>query len=425
MKTLVIGSGGREHCLAWKLAASPNVEKVYVTPGNGGTAVMPKGENVPIDAGDIIELSRFAKHERIDLTVVGPETPLVAGIASEFRQKGLNAFGPGFMAAQLEGSKEFAKNFMKQYGVPTADFRIFDNVDAAEGYLQDIDRPMVIKASGLAAGKGVIVSCDRKENLWAIDMIMRRKSFGDAGDTVVIEEQLHGFEASLMAITDGEHYVKLPYSQDHKRQLDNDCGPNTGGMGVFCPSMKITDEIDARITDEILNPTLNGIKKEFQDDFRGMLYIGLMLTEDGPKVLEYNVRFGDPEAQGVLPLCDFDLADVLLKCAKGELTEDIAISEPEKRCLGVVVASDGYPGTYKKGIPCGFLDTIAAKDEFIVFHAGTRRENGRLISSGGRVAAVCYVGDSFAETREKVYGELESHDTSGFFYRRDLAAGLD
>lgn len=425
MRTLVIGSGGREHCLAWKLAESPNVEKVFVTPGNGGTENMPKGENVAINADDILELKQFAKHEAIDLTIVGPEAPLVAGIAHEFRQAGLNTFGPGFMAAQLEGSKSFAKNFMVQYGVPTADFKVFENYENAENYLQDIDRPMVIKASGLAAGKGVIVCCDKKENLWAIDMIMREKAYGDAGDTVVIEEQLQGFEASLMVITDGKNYIKLPYSQDHKRQLDNDCGPNTGGMGVFCPSLKITDDLDKRITGEILHPTLLGIMKEFQDDFRGMLYIGLMITDDGPKVLEYNVRFGDPESQAVLPLCDFDLPELLLKCAKSELRENINIPVPGKRCLGVVLASDGYPGTYKKGIGCGFLDEIAKKDEFIVFHAGTKRESGELKSSGGRVAAVCVIADSFADARSQVYAELDSHDTSGFFYRRDLAAGLD
>ncbi len=425
MKTLVIGSGGREHCLAWKLAESQEVEKVFVTPGNGGTENLPKGENVAINPDDILELKQFAKHEAVDLTVVGPEAPLVAGITNEFRQAGLNVFGPGFMAAQLEGSKAFAKNFMKQYGIPTADFKVFEKYENAENYLQGIDRPMVIKASGLAAGKGVIVSCDKKENLWAIDMIMRERAYGDAGDTVVIEEQLKGFEASLMVITDGKNYIKLPYSQDHKRQLDNDCGPNTGGMGVFCPSLKITPELDKHITEEILHKSLIGIEKEFHDDFRGMLYIGIMITDDGPKVLEYNVRFGDPETQVVLPLCDFDLAEILLKCAKSELDGNMDIPQPAKRCLGVVIAADGYPGTYKKGIPCGFLDEINAKDEFTVFHAGTKRDGGELKSTGGRVAAVCAIADKFTEVRDRIYGELASHDTKGFFYRTDLAAGLE
>jgi phosphoribosylamine---glycine ligase len=284
---------------------------------------------------------------------------------------------------------------------------------------------MVLKASGLAAGKGVIVSCDKKENFTALDLIMRQKAFGDAGNIVVIEELLQGFEASLMVITDGKHFIKLPYSQDHKRQLDNDCGPNTGGMGVFCPSTKISSELDERIISEILRPSIHGISKEFKDDFRGMLYIGLIITDEGPKVLEYNVRFGDPEAQAVLPLLEFDFPDILLRCANGSLGEDIIVPEPSKRCLGVVVAADGYPGTYKKGIPCGFLDDIAAKGDFTVFHAGTKRENGKLVSSGGRVACVCSVGDSFKSVREKIYVELNATDTSGFFYRSDLAAGLD
>jgi phosphoribosylamine--glycine ligase len=324
----------------------------------------------------------------------------------------------------MEGSKEFAKNFCYQYSIPTADFEVFHDIDDAETYLQDIDRGMVVKASGLAAGKGVIVCCDKRENLEALDLIMRQRAFGDAGDTVVIEERLHGFETSLMAITDGEHYIKLPYSQDHKRQLDGDQGPNTGGMGVFCPSARITPELDKRITDEILIPSLEGISKEFEDDFRGMLYIGLMITDEGPMVLEYNVRFGDPESQGVLPLCEIDLADALFKCAKGELTGNCAAESIDKCCLGVVVASNGYPGSYEKGVPCEFFDAIATNDDFIVFHAGTKRKNGKLLSSGGRVAAVCAVGDSFTEVRGKVYSELSSHNTNGFFYRKDLAAGL-
>jgi phosphoribosylamine--glycine ligase len=357
--------------------------------------------------------------------VVGPEAPLVAGVADEFRQKALPVFGPGFMAAQLEGSKDFAKKFLQQYGIPTAKFKIFDDLDMAEDYLQEIDRPMVLKASGLAAGKGVIVSCDKKENFTALDLIMRQKAFGDAGNTIVIEEQLRGFEASLMVITDGKNFIKLPYSQDHKRQLDFDCGPNTGGMGVFCPTPKITPEMDARITEEILTPSIKGIANEFRDDFRGLLYIGLMITDDGPMVLEYNVRFGDPEAQAVMPLLDIDLAGTLLKCANRDLGGDIVMSRPAKRCLGVVVAADGYPGTYKKDIPCGFLDDIAAKDDFLVFHAGTRRVKGKLLSSGGRVACICTTADSFSEARKKIYTELENNDTKGFFYRRDLASGLD
>ncbi len=425
MKTLVIGSGGREHTLAYMLARSPDVEKVYIAPGNGGTETMDKGENVAINAEDTLELMAFAKHENIGLTVVGPEAPLVAGVANEFRQKGLPVFGPGFMAAQLEGSKEFAKKFLQQYGIPTAKFKIFGDLDMAEDYLQEIERPMVLKASGLAAGKGVIVSCDKKENLTALDLIMRRKAFGDAGDIIVIEEQLKGFEASLMVITDGKNFIKLPYSQDHKRQLDFDCGPNTGGMGVFCPTPKITPEMDARITEKILVPSIKGIANEFRDDFRGMLYIGLMITDDGPMVLEYNVRFGDPEAQAVMPLLDIDLAGTLLKCANGALGGDVVAPQPAKRCLGVVIAADGYPGTYKKDIPCEFLDDIAAKDDFLVFHAGTRRVNRKLLSSGGRVACICATGDSFSEARKKIYTELENNDTKGFFYRRDLASGLD
>ena len=424
MKVLVIGSGGREHALAWKLAQSPKVERVYVAPGNGGTETMPKAENVEIAAGDTLKLVEFALEEEIGLTVVGPEDPLVNGVADEFRCKSLAIFGPGSSGAQLEGSKKFAKIFCRKYGIPTADFEIFDDLDAAENYLQGIERGMVIKASGLAAGKGVIVCCNKRENLEALDLVMRRKAFGDAGDTVVIEERLQGFEASLMVITDGRHFVKLPYSQDHKRQLDGDAGPNTGGMGAFCPTPHITPELDRRITDDILTPSLQGIATEFRDGFRGVLYIGLMITDRGPMVLEFNVRFGDPETQVVLPLCQIDLAEILLLCAKGELAEDLIVTSSEKCCLGVVVASDGYPRSYAKGVPCDFLDTIAAKDDFTVFHAGTKRQGGRLVSSGGRVAAVCSVGKSFGEVRGRIYKELALHDTAGFFYRKDLASGL-
>ena len=424
MKVLVIGSGAREHCLAWKLAQSPEVERVYVAPGNGGTQTMPKGENVPISAGDASKLIDFALKNDIGLTVVGPEDPLVNGLATKFRRESLVIFGPGSLGAQLEGSKKFAKNFGRQYGIPTAEFTIFDDINAAEGFLQDIDRGMVIKASGLAAGKGVIVCCDKRENLEALDLIMHRRFFGDSGDTVVIEERLHGFEASLMVITDGKHYIKLPYSQDHKRQLDGDMGPNTGGMGAFCPTPRITAELDRRISEEILLPTLKGIVAEFGDDFRGVLYIGLMITDRGPMVLEFNVRFGDPEPQVVLPLCEMDLAEVLLQCTKGQLGENHVVASSDERCLGVVVASDGYPGNYARGVPCDFLDSIAGKHDFAVFHAGTKREDGRLVSSGGRVATVCSVGKSFNEVRGRIYKELASYDTEGFFYRKDLAAGL-
>jgi len=424
MKVLVIGSGGREHALAWKLAQSPKVERVYVAPGNGGTQTMPKAENVPISVSDTLKLVEFALEQNIGLTVVGPEDPLVEGFADRFRHKSLNIFGPGSMGARLEGSKEFAKDFCRKYGIPTVDFKIFDNIDAAEDFLQRIDRGMVIKASGLAAGKGVIVCCNKRENLEALDLVMRQRAFGAAGDTVVIEERLHGSEASLMVITDGKHYVKLPYSQDHKRQLDGDMGPNTGGMGAFCPTPRITPELDRRITEKILLPALEGIAAEFGDDFRGMLYVGLMITDRGPMVLEFNVRFGDPEAQVVLPLCEIDLAEILLQCAKGQLGENRVITSSDKRCLGVVVASSGYPGNYAKGVPCGFLDLIAAKDDFAVFHAGTKREDGRLVSSGGRVATVVSAGKSFDEVRGRIYTELASHDTNGFFYRKDLASGL-
>ncbi len=425
MRALVIGSGGREHALAWKLAQSQSVEKVYVAPGNGGTGIMPKAENIGIAVDETAQLADFAKLKDIGLTVVGPEAPLVLGLATEFRDLGLNVFGPGMAGARLEGSKVFAKNFCRKYGIRTADYGVFNDLDVAEGYLQDIDRGMVVKADGLAAGKGVIVCRGREENLEALDIIMRQKLFGNAGDTVIIEERLQGFEASLMVATDGMHFIKFPYSQDHKRQLDGDQGPNTGGMGVFCPSNKITPEMDKRITDEILLPTLRGIKAEFKDDYRGLLYIGLMITKDGPMVLEFNVRFGDPETQAVLPLCDFDLAEALLECSKGEITKDGFLNTGDDYCLGVVIASNGYPGNYKKGVPCHFLDAIASKEEFMVFHAGTKRVDGKLVSTGGRVAAVCAVGGSFTELRKRIYGELAIHDTAGFFYRKDLAQGLD
>ena len=424
MNILVIGSGGREHCLAWKLSQSDSVEKVYVAPGNGGTEKLEKGENLPISSDDTKSLIEFAANENIILTVVGPEAPLVDGLADAFRRNFLDVFGPGDQGAQLEGSKSFAKNFMRKYSVPTPDFEVFDNADKAEKYLNDIDRGMVIKASGLAAGKGVIVCETKDENLTALNKVMREKAFGDAGNTVVIEERLDGFEASLMIITDSNQYVMLPYVQDHKRLLENDEGPNTGGMGVFCPTPRITPELDTRIRNEILRPTLKGIRQEFKGDFRGMLYIGLMITLDGPRVLEYNVRFGDPETQAVLPLCDIDLFDTLMHCSRGSLHGNEFFCVPTQFCLGVVVASDGYPGSYAKGIQCDFLDDINGDDGLIVFHAGTERSETELKSSGGRVAVICSVGDSLGEVRDKVYGKLDSLDMSGFVYRRDIASGL-
>ena len=422
MKILVIGKGGREHALVWKLAQSPRVRAVYCAPGNAGTAA--EANNVDIDPGDdpqFKKLIEFARSEGIDLTVVGPEEPLVRGIVDAFAEAGLGIFGPSKQAAQLEGSKVFAKELMRHAAVPTAEFWVFDSADAAERFLDDRQEvPVVVKADGLAAGKGVIVCSGRSEAVQAVRRIMRRREFGDAGARVVIEEQLHGEELSLLAITDGRTIVPLEPAQDHKPAFDNDQGPNTGGMGAYSPTPIASAELMAEIERTILVPTLHAMKRG-RMPYKGVLYTGLMVTRQGPKVLEFNVRFGDPEAQPVLMRLQSDLAAVLDAAARGELDRIEPLRWDPRPAVCVVLASDGYPGPYMKGKPITGLDQASGVADAKVFHAGTARHDSEVLSDGGRVVGLTALGDSIAQAKRRAYELARTVRFSGAWCRHDIA----
>ena len=415
MKVLVIGSGGREHALAWAIKKSPQLTELFVAPGNAGTAAI--AENVPISAEDIDSLVAFVQMNDIDLTVVGPEAPLVAGIVDRLRANGRRCFGPAQAAAQLEGSKVFSKRFMRKHGIPTGDFSVFANAEAAKRHLYQSIMPIVIKADGLAAGKGVIVAQSLKEAERAIDDIMVDRKFGGAGASVVIEECLVGEEVSVHAICGGEDAVLLPPSQDHKRAFDNDEGPNTGGMGAYAPVPFVSDDTRAMILQRVITPTLKGMAKD-GSPFTGVLYAGLMMTEDGPKVLEYNVRFGDPETQVLLPLLKTDLLAVLDEAAGGSLPDDIELYE-DRAAATVVVAAEGYPGSYPKGKAIAPLDGVETSSR-VVFHAGTAVTDGGLVTSGGRVLAVTAWGPHLADAIHVAYEGVEQVSFEGAFYRKDI-----
>jgi len=420
MKVLLIGSGGREHALAYKIAESKSLSKLFIAPGNPGTASC--GENVNLDISDFEAIVRFCEKEQIEFVCVGPEQPLVDGIVDYLGEKGIPAFGPGKLAARLEGDKAFSKNLMKKYGIPTAGYEIFNSteIEVARNYVSKCDLPVVVKASGLAAGKGVLICTTREEALQAIDACMMNKRFGDSGEKVVVEEFMRGQEASIFAITDGENYFLLPSSQDHKRIFDNDLGPNTGGMGAYSPAPIVTNEVMAEIENNIIKPTIAAMKQEGHP-YKGCLYCGIMLTDDGPKVVEFNCRFGDPETQAVLPLLEGDFLRLLFTSAVPEI-DKTSVEIKQGNCITVIAASEGYPDAYKKGFEISGLDLISEKG-IMVFHAGTTEKDGKLYNSGGRVLGVSAIKENatLAETKAAVYHSIQKISFKGMYYRKDIA----
>lgn len=425
MKVLIVGSGGREHALAWKMSASKRVERVFVAPGNAGTAI--DAENVSIPSDDIAGLIKFVQQNGIELTVVGPEGPLVAGIVDAFQREKLRVFGPSKAASQLEGSKVFCKGVLHGADVPTGDYRVFRDPDSATRYIMDRypsgdeSVPVVIKADGLASGKGVIVCSSRREALSAIERVARQKEFGDAGKQFIIEERLHGQEVSVLAITDGRTIIPLPPAQDHKAAHDGDTGPNTGGMGAYCPAPVLDDKTLRWVEEHILVPTVHAMKRSRQP-FKGVLYAGLMLTpQQGPKVLEYNVRFGDPECQPLLMRLQSDIVDVIEATIDGKLDELQPLKWDERPSVCVVMASEGYPGDYKKGLPIRGLEEAAAVPDVKVFHSGTQLVDGQVVTAGGRVLAVTALGDSIAAAKLQAYTAVKCIRWPGAWCRKDIA----
>jgi phosphoribosylamine--glycine ligase len=420
MKILVVGSGGREHALVWKIRQSPQVEKVYCAPGNGGIAAL--AECVDIQAADIGGLLAFAKGQGIDLTVVGPEAPLVEGIVDVFRAEGLMIFGPGREAARLEGSKVFAKEFMHRQGIPTAAFEVFDSLEEARQFLDEaeVDYPLVVKADGLAAGKGVVICKDRAAADKALQEIMGDKIFKEAGNQVVIEECLVGEEVSILAISDGENYVLLETSQDHKRIFDDDLGPNTGGMGAYSPAPIVDAVLAEKIREDIIGPTIEGMKTEGVP-FKGVLYAGLMITVNGPLVLEYNVRFGDPEAQAVLPRLKNDIVELMYASCEGQLN-DLRLSWDKRDCVCVVMSSGGYPGACETGFVITGIEEAEALPDTFIFHSGTEIKDGPVKTSGGRVLGVTALGETVEMAIERAYQAVEKIKFEHGFFRRDIGA---
>lgn len=416
MKVLVTGSGGREHALAWRIAQSSGVERVYVAPGNAGTALEDKIENVPISPLDFDGLIQFARSNDIGLTVVGPEDPLVAGIVDRFNEAGLRCFGPSKLAAQLEGSKSFTKAFLVKYKIPTGDYQVFSDVEQATNYVAGLSPPIVIKADGLAAGKGVVLAADQREAVLTIQDMLSGDLLDGAGSTIVIEEFLPGEEASFIVVADGENFLPFATSQDHKAAYDGDQGPNTGGMGAYSPAPVVTKEVYRRIIEQVIEPTIAGMRAEGHP-YTGFLYAGLMIDESGnPRVIEFNCRFGDPETQPIMSRLQSDLVELMQGAIDGKLsTMDIAFSD--QVALTVVLASGGYPGSYEKGkIVNGLLEVADAK----VFHAGTSLKDETVITSGGRVLGVTAIGKTVSEAQRKVYGAIEKIDFEGMIYRRDI-----
>jgi phosphoribosylamine--glycine ligase len=420
MKVLVIGKGGREHALVWKLAQSPRAERVYCAPGNAGTAR--DGVNVPIDPDEIDKLARFVQKEKIGLTVVGPEDPLALGIVDHFQKLGLKVFGPTREAARLESSKVFAKGLMRHADVPTGEFKVFDHPEPARTWVETREYPVVVKADGLAAGKGVLVCSTKEEALAAIDRVMVREEFGRAaGRQVVIEKRLEGEELSILALVSGRTIIPLPPTQDHKPAFDGDTGLNTGGMGAYCPAPLGTPELLEKIDAEVLVPTVHAMKRG-RRPFRGVLYAGLMITPQGPRVLEYNVRFGDPEAQPLLMRLRTDLLDLLEAVVDERLGEFEGRLEWDPRpAVCVVLAARGYPGKYEKGL---LIKGLAAADrlpDVKVFHAGTRLDGERVLTDGGRVLGVTALGDTLADAKRRAYEAVACIEFPEMHYRRDIA----
>ncbi|MBC8143064.1 MAG: phosphoribosylamine--glycine ligase [Armatimonadetes bacterium] len=419
MKVLVIGGGGREHALCWKLAQSQRVHKIYCAPGNPGTATV--AENLAIEAHDTQALLLFAEQHKVDLTVVGPELPLIAGIVDAFEARGLRIFGPSAEPARLEGSKAYAKNLMARAGIPTAAFEVFTDADKAREYVQTTGVPIVIKADGAAAGKGVVVAQTMDEANEAIAAMMERKIFGAAGETVVIEEAMRGEEISVMAFVDGDTVKPMLAVQDHKRALDGDRGANTGGMGAYAPVPVATNEVMQTVLRTIIVPAVEAIKQT-GIPYRGVLYAGVMLTTRGAMCLEFNCRFGDPETQVILPLLQSDLADILCAVADVELEKTPVVFAP-RAAVCVVLASGGYPGAYEPGKAIHGLESAAGMDAVAVFHAGTAQDDaGKTVTNGGRVLGVTATGDTFSEARARVYAAVRKVGFDGAFYRSDIGA---
>lgn len=416
MKVLVIGGGGREHALAWKLASSPRVKRIYCAPGNAGIART--ATCVPIKADDIEELLEFAKKEKIDMTVVGPEAPLTLGIVDVFKRSGMRIFGPTSEAAVLEGSKVYAKEFCNRHGIPTAASATFTGIKDARTYLAKQQMPVVIKADGLAAGKGVMICKDMTEASAALEEIMVERAFGDAGNRVVIEEFLHGEEASFIAISDGRNVLPLATSQDHKRVYDDDRGPNTGGMGAYSPAKVVTAEVYDRVMKKIMVPAVGGMAKDGRE-FVGVLYAGLMIRNGEPKVLEFNCRFGDPETQPIMMRLKTDLVDVMEAAVNGTLNK-IELEWDSRPAVCVVLAAQGYPGSYEKGSSIRGLNEADGLADTAVFHAGTTEKEGVVVTSGGRVLGVTALGEDIASAIKNAYAAVEKISWEGMHYRKDI-----
>lgn len=418
MKVLVVGGGGREHALAWKLSQSPLVDRLYCAPGNPGIAEV--AECVPIEANEVKGLLKFARQQQVDFTVVGPEEPLVHGIADAFRKEGLMIFGPSARAALLEGSKAFAKYLMRKHNIPSAQFKVFETIESARAHAASLQPPFVLKADGLAAGKGVFVCHSMEDAEQAIDLMMREKKFGAAGEHIVVEEFLQGEEASMLAVTDGRTILMLPSAQDHKPIFDGDRGPNTGGMGACSPAPVIDDMVYDQVESEIILPAVHAMRVE-ERDYNGVLYAGLMVTEEGPHVLEFNCRFGDPETQPILMRLKSDLLPTLLACAEGRLDE-AEMEWDERAAVCVVIASGGYPNAYSKGKVISGLDAACRLPDVQVFHAGTAFKNGQVVTSGGRVLGVTALGDTLRDAIDRAYQAVRLIEFEGMHYRKDIGS---
>lgn len=413
---MVVGGGGREHALVWKIKQSPKAEEIFCAPGNAGTGEI--AENIPIAADDLEGLLQFALKKEIGLTVVGPEQPLVMGIVDRFEENGLRIFGPNADAAELEGSKSFSKDIMSKYGLPTAEYKTFSSAQSAAEYIKAKSCPLVVKADGLAAGKGVLLCESPEEALAAVDTIMEKRSFGEAGDQIVIEEFLEGQEISVLAFCDGQTVLLMDSAQDHKAAYDGDRGPNTGGMGAYSPAPVFTDMIQKKVRDKIMLPMVRAMRQEGRP-YKGILYAGLMLTKTGPQILEFNARFGDPETQPLMVRMDSDLVSLFEACIDGTLDQCQAYWKKESSVC-VVMAAEGYPGSYQKGKTISGLKNASSVPGVVVFHAGTREQNGEVITGGGRVLGVTAAGENIADAVSKAYEAVDKIQWEGIHYRKDI-----
>ena len=419
INVLIVGSGGREHAFTWKASQSDLVEKIFVAPGNAGTSLEPKAENIDISATDIDALVSFSKKEDIDLVIVGPEDPLVNGITNKFKKVGINCFGPGSIGAKLEGSKDFAKAFMKRHNIPTASYETFTDANEAKKYIQENELPQVIKADGLAAGKGVVIAEDYRTAYKTIDQFISETKYGDASSKIIIEDYLRGQELSYIVMVNGTEYLPLATSQDHKTIGEGDVGLNTGGMGAYSPVPFVNDELDFIIKKEVIEPTVRGLTED-GIAFRGFLYAGLIIDPDmNPKVLEYNCRFGDPETQPIMLRLKSDLIDMIQSCFSGRIS-DYEIQWDKRSAMGVVMSSIGYPESYETGKEISGLDALSNTDDTKVFHSGTRIENDNVLTNGGRVLCVTALGKNLIQSSKNAYTGVKQIDWDGYYYRKDI-----